>query len=264
VARAFVRIHTARCMRLSAPPSLMIACAVLCACGVLCCAVLWCAAACAEGIIRKVKTAQAVSAQTAEEAFKDLDALMRHARDIVALAQSYADKTRSLADGKAPADEAAAAAAGGAAASEGDAAAFSALLHGLGIPSPVTRTSAGAAYHVQLSRQLSDFLRTPQPQPSHSHPKSGAAAGGGAAAAAAAAPQGVLEAAGGMLTLIDVYCVFNRARGTELISPDDLIHAAELFPKLDIPIRLRAFDSGVKVRTVLCCAAALQVNCLID
>jgi EAP30/Vps36 family len=32
-----------------------------------------------------------------------------------------------------------------------------------------------------------------------------------------------LERAGGMMTLPDVYCLFNRARGTELISPDDLL-----------------------------------------
>lgn len=32
-----------------------------------------------------------------------------------------------------------------------------------------------------------------------------------------------LERAGGMMTLPDVYCLFNRARGTELVSPDDLL-----------------------------------------
>lgn len=32
-----------------------------------------------------------------------------------------------------------------------------------------------------------------------------------------------LESAGGMMTLPDVFCLFNRARGTELVSPDDLL-----------------------------------------
>jgi len=32
-----------------------------------------------------------------------------------------------------------------------------------------------------------------------------------------------VERAGGMMALPDVYCLFNRARGTELISPDDLL-----------------------------------------
>ena len=28
------------------------------------------------------------------------------------------------------------------------------------------------------------------------------------------------------MTLTDVYCLYNRARGTDLISPDDLLQAA--------------------------------------
>lgn len=35
-----------------------------------------------------------------------------------------------------------------------------------------------------------------------------------------------LERAGGMMTLPDVYCLFNRARGTELVSPDDLLQVS--------------------------------------
>ena len=32
-----------------------------------------------------------------------------------------------------------------------------------------------------------------------------------------------VDAAGGCMALPDVYCLFNRARGTELVSPDDLL-----------------------------------------
>ncbi|KAH9605464.1 hypothetical protein KSS87_016847 [Heliosperma pusillum] len=56
-----------------------------------------------------------------------------------------------------------------------------------------------------------------------------------------------LERAGGMINLIDVYCLFNRARGTELISPDDLLQACTLWEKLDVPVMLRKYDSGVMV-----------------
>jgi hypothetical protein len=38
-----------------------------------------------------------------------------------------------------------------------------------------------------------------------------------------------LKSAGGVMTLTDVYCLFNRARGTNLISPDDILTAASLF-----------------------------------
>ena len=37
-----------------------------------------------------------------------------------------------------------------------------------------------------------------------------------------------IDKAGGMMPLPDVYCLFNRARGAELISPDDLLTAAKL------------------------------------
>lgn len=32
-----------------------------------------------------------------------------------------------------------------------------------------------------------------------------------------------LERSGGLLPMPDAYCLFNRARGTELVSPDDLL-----------------------------------------
>eukprot|EP00249_Psilotum_nudum_P012784 c23981_g1_i4 orf=339-731(-) len=50
-----------------------------------------------------------------------------------------------------------------------------------------------------------------------------------------------------MLALIDVYCLFNRARGTELISPEDLLQACTIWEKIDVPVMLRCFDSGVMV-----------------
>ncbi|KAK9912217.1 hypothetical protein M0R45_036088 [Rubus argutus] len=56
-----------------------------------------------------------------------------------------------------------------------------------------------------------------------------------------------LERAGGMMNLIDIYCLFNRARGTELISPEDLLQACSLWEKFDVPVMLRKFDSGVMV-----------------
>jgi hypothetical protein len=34
------------------------------------------------------------------------------------------------------------------------------------------------------------------------------------------------------MPLTDVYCLFNRARGSELVSPDDLLAAVALFGKV--------------------------------
>ena len=38
---------------------------------------------------------------------------------------------------------------------------------------------------------------------------------------------GVLDKFGGVLALVDLYCMYNRARGTDLISPEDLLIACE-------------------------------------
>ncbi|KAI4493194.1 hypothetical protein M0802_009611 [Mischocyttarus mexicanus] len=52
---------------------------------------------------------------------------------------------------------------------------------------------------------------------------------------------------GGMMALTDVYCRVNRARGLELLSPEDLLNASRQLASLSLPIVLRVFDSGVMV-----------------
>ncbi|KKA30243.1 hypothetical protein TD95_005308 [Thielaviopsis punctulata] len=60
--------------------------------------------------------------------------------------------------------------------------------------------------------------------------------------------RGVLKKAGGVITLVDLWAMFNRARGgVELVSPTDFEKAAQLFHKLHLPVRLRKFKSGVLV-----------------
>lgn len=50
-----------------------------------------------------------------------------------------------------------------------------------------------------------------------------------------------------MMSLADVYCRVNRARGLELLSPEDLLTAAQMMEGLNLPLRLHRFDSGVMV-----------------
>jgi len=40
------------------------------------------------------------------------------------------------------------------------------------------------------------------------------------------------------MQLSDIYCLYNRARGTDLISPEDLIKACSLFEDLNLPVKL--------------------------
>ncbi len=57
-----------------------------------------------------------------------------------------------------------------------------------------------------------------------------------------------IERAGGLMPLPDVYCLFNRARGAELISPDDLLAAAQLLGGCaGGRLSFRRFASGVLV-----------------
>uniref|UniRef100_A0A182MM37 Vacuolar protein-sorting-associated protein 36 n=1 Tax=Anopheles culicifacies TaxID=139723 RepID=A0A182MM37_9DIPT len=100
--------------------------------------------------------------------------------------------------------------------SEDETVRFKSYLLSLGIDDPVTRdgTRSSSEYFIKLSRQLCEMLLDP------------------------------ITEAGGMMSLADVYCRVNRARGLELLSPEDLLEACRL---LMGPIKLREFPSGAMV-----------------
>jgi ESCRT-II complex subunit VPS36 len=58
-----------------------------------------------------------------------------------------------------------------------------------------------------------------------------------------------------MITLTDAYCRVNRARGLELLSPEDLLNACNNFPsESNIPLRLHTFETtGVSVIQLVSC-----------
>ncbi|MQM19410.1 hypothetical protein Taro_052414 [Colocasia esculenta] len=160
------------------------------------------------GILRKEQEIWESTDKSLQEAFQDLNALMSKAKEMVSLAEKMRLKllSGSSAHANVANDE-----------ELGSNQEMQDWLLSVGIASPVTKDSAGALYHQQLSRQLADFVQRP------------------------------LERSGGMIAVIDIYCLFNRARGTELISPEDLLQACALWDKLDVPVMLRKFDSGVMV-----------------
>lgn len=60
--------------------------------------------------------------------------------------------------------------------------------------------------------------------------------------------RGVLRREGGIMSLVDLWAVFNRTRnGIELVSPLDFEKAAQMWDTLRLPIRLRRFKSGLLV-----------------
>lgn len=91
------------------------------------------------------------------------------------------------------------------------------LVLSLGITSPVTRANAGAEFHRELGKQLADWI-TP-----------------------------VVQKSNGIITVTDAFCLFNRARGTELVSPQDMLRASESWESLGVDLHLRKFESGVMV-----------------
>lgn len=96
---------------------------------------------------------------------------------------------------------------------------FKSYLMSLGIDDPVTRDAYKTSneYFKELAKQLADMLEEP------------------------------IKEIGGMMTLTDVYCRVNRARGLELLSPEDLLNASRQLTPLGLPVVLRVFDTGVMV-----------------
>jgi ESCRT-II complex subunit VPS36 len=161
------------------------------------------------GILRRQERNMQSVDTLAKSALTDLDALMLRAREAIAVVQRYASYTAT--EEKEDMSETTSQAV--------ERNEMESIMQNIDIVSPVTKFSAGRQYHEQLARQMADLLLQ----------------------------QGRIDRLGGMITLTDLYCLFNRARGTELVSPDDLLKAASLTKKLSLGLRLRVFDSGVKV-----------------
>lgn len=166
------------------------------------------------GIIRRQeKTLQSVD-MLAKSAMTDLDALIDQAREVVMVVQRYAAYIQDSRQIKENGDELSETSTQIAEASE-----MESIMQSIGIISPVTRLSAGRLFHEQLARQIADLMQE--------HCR--------------------LQRLGGMITLTDLYCIYNKARGTELVSPNDLLGACEKLRGLNLGIHLRIFPSGVKV-----------------
>ena len=142
-------------------------------------------------------------------AFEDLEALMASAKDIIALAESFARR------GSTP----------GGNFSREESAVLAESASQLGLVTTKDIVGGGASeslYLSELSRNLAEFLTDDS--------------------------RGVLKRAGGIMTLVDLWAMFNRARGgVELVSPMDFEKAARLWETLKLPVRLRTFRSGVMV-----------------
>ena len=171
------------------------------------------------GALARQQSVTTRNAETLGSAFFDMDALMQSAKELVRLAERFAAATRDEGGGDGDRKDERKTASSSSDTSQNRHEVREMLIQ-MGIASPVTKETSGALYHKQLSRQLADWL------PAMLR----------------------LEKHGGVMTLPDVYCLFNRARGSEMVSPEDVLKAATLWGELKITqVRFRAFASGVRV-----------------
>ncbi len=57
--------------------------------------------------------------------------------------------------------------------------------------------------------------------------------------------------------MTDAYCRVNRARGMDLISPEDLLNACNTFVVANIPMKIHTFETtGVSVIQMVSCSEA--------
>jgi hypothetical protein len=56
-----------------------------------------------------------------------------------------------------------------------------------------------------------------------------------------------VEAAGGLMSLTDVFCLYNRARGVATVSPEDLLEAVAAMQKLQLGLTPRTLAGGLRV-----------------
>lgn len=159
------------------------------------------------GIIRKQERDMALVDGVTKEALSDLESLMRSARDVISVVQRYAAYQQDRSEQNISETST----------DIGERNEMESIMQSIGIVSPVTKFSAGRMFHSELSRQLADVLLRGD----------------------------LLRKMGGMASLADAYCVFNRARGTELVSPNDFLKAAEELNNLRVGLSFHKFPSGV-------------------
>lgn len=124
-------------------------------------------------VIDSIEKTRGKIEQTLDLAFSDLDQLMEKAGELVKLAEQLSKKLAMLSEVE-PAD----------AAAIDDKVMFQKLIQEIGVAQPVTKETSGNVYHQELAKQLCEFL-------SALSKRNGA----------------------NILTLADIYCFFNRARG---------------------------------------------------
>ena len=146
-------------------------------------------------------------------AFSDLDALRASAKEIIALAESFATSSTSSAIF-----------AGGSQDVSQIIAESAKALDMVTTKDMAGGRSGSSVYLSEMSRNLAEYLTDDA--------------------------RGILKSEGGIMSLIDLWAIYNRARsegGVDAVSPMEFEKAAKLWEKLRLPVRLRQFKNGLLV-----------------
>ena len=225
------------------------------------------------GLLRREAASAAAADAALESAFSDLGALMRAAAEMVELAKKYREEAKGRGDAESERQRkkegvgVGGVGGGGAlsssssppSAAETTAADFEDELALLGvIASPVTRaaTETSSSSSNSNSSSPSRFSLTGRKSSNNStNPRQHLSLFiRELSAELSDFCQPLVAAAGGVLPLTDVYCLYNRARGSELAAPLDVVAAAEawgaLYGEGRAPLRLRRLGEGGGVLAV--------------
>jgi ESCRT-II complex subunit VPS36 len=180
-----------------------------------------------DAIVTATKTRHRQAAQITDAAFTgDAERFLQEAIELVSIIHKYVATLEQHSTHAATASAADSfqeeGATGSSSSSSSDTQKLVQLLSNMGMTSALTKADFGRdrehQFYEMTARQIFDFVR----------PK--------------------LQSTGGMMTLTDLYCLFNRARGTHLLSPEDLVLSIQVLETLQLGLSVYTFpDSGLQV-----------------
>lgn len=159
------------------------------------------------GIERKIQDQHAATDQNIDSGFQDIKNLMNLIEDMVKISNNIKEKLKEK----------------GTEISTDETVLFKSYLLSLGVEDnfedPVKKSQFNSSnkYYTELAKQIAKLIKP------------------------------LAKGKGGQLALTEVYCAINRARGFDLISPDDLLNACTTLDKLSLGLTMVRYPSGLIV-----------------
>jgi ESCRT-II complex subunit VPS36 len=191
------------------------------------------------GLTRHMEEKHKEVGASLQEAFKDMDSLFEKAREMVAIANRLASANRGTTSNQ----------------SEEQSHFQSDMMLMMGIRSPVTLGAHDShdLYLEELSREVDTFVcnnfhflksKDQSTQRRKSTKQVSSPSSMDVSSPLAENPPKQVQIAHEVIPLVDLYCIFNRARGSALVSPADLLQACKRLIPLKLRCRLIELNDG--------------------